>query len=51
MLGTGGVTVVEGGRLLPSNAAGREVLTTLDARVQLLGAEDAYDLAARRLVG
>jgi len=50
VLGTGGVTVVEGGMLFPSNAPGREVLTILDARMHLLGAEDVYDLGARRLV-
>ena len=50
VIGTGGVTVVQGGTLCPSNDAGREVLTIVDARVHLLGAQDLFDLVQARLL-
>ena len=48
VIGAGGVTVVEGGTLRPSTGPERDVITIVDARVHLLGAEDRYDLRARR---
>lgn len=49
VIGAGGVTVVVGGELRPATTArGREVMTIIDARVHLLGAEDTFDLERRQ---
>ena len=50
VIGAGGVTVVQGGTLRPTQAPGREVLTIMGARVHLLGAEDILDPETGRLV-
>ncbi len=49
VIGAGGITVVIGGQLRPAaTARGREVVTIVDAKVHLLGAEDTFDLKHQR---
>lgn len=50
VLGSGGVTVVEGGEVRASPSRVADVLTITGARVHLLGQADRFDTEARRLL-